>query len=356
MAESRSREQKEPETDKEQGADMTPESCIDLSAERTTKTLDHIVDDGRAWLGADIDPQDCVLPLETDVLHEIRNVIEKMQLNPLPTLLRLPEQFELSLLPDLMARVKAMLDSAFGVVVIDALRLDEMDEQDAIALYWILGQLIARPVAQKWDGTMFYDVRDTGQPYSYGVRGSYTNVELLFHTDNAFAVAPPHYVGLLCLRPAVEGGISRFCSLYAIHNRMLADYPRELRRLYEPVMWDRQAEHAPGQPKVALAPMFRYESGQLSARINVSLVRKGYEVADRKIDAQTADALAALQTVADDRTLWFELPIERGHLQYLNNRHIVHYRSEFQDHADPTLKRHLVRTWHRDTGLPTYDG
>jgi hypothetical protein len=89
----------------------------------------------------------------------------------------------------------------------------------------VLGQLIAAPVAQKWDGTMIYDVTDTGRQFGYGVRGSWTNVELSFHTDNAFGVAPPDYVGLLCLMPAREGGISRFCSLYTVHNEMLRRHP-----------------------------------------------------------------------------------------------------------------------------------
>jgi hypothetical protein len=82
--------------------------------------------------------------------------------------------------------------------------------------------------------------------------------------------------------------------------------------------WDGQAEHAPNNPKIARAPMFSYDDHRLSGRINISLVCKGYEVAEKKIDNETSDALAALQTVADDSTLWFELPIERGYLQFLN--------------------------------------
>jgi alpha-ketoglutarate-dependent taurine dioxygenase len=249
-----------------------------------------------------------------------------------------------------------LLDERPGIAVIDRLPMDAMDEQDAVAVFWVLGRLIGRPVAQKWDGTMLYDVTDKGQRYSYGVRGSYTNVELLFHTDNAFAITPPEYVALLCIRPAMQGGVSRFCSVHAVHNRMLDKHPRELERLYECVLWDRQAEHAPGAPKVARAPVFRYQDGQLSARLNVSLMRKGYEVAGVEMDGETRNALAALEDVADNPDLWFELPIERGQLQFLNNRSIAHYRSQFTDHEDSARKRHLVRTWHRESGSPTYDG
>lgn len=310
----------------------------------------------RAWLAADVDNAECVVMLDDAALDEMLQMAQQIHDEPLPVLLRAPEQFATTALRDFMARARGLLDGHPGIAVIDRLPLDSMDVDDAIAVFWVLGKLLGRPVAQKWDGTMLYDVMDKGQRYSYGVRGSYTNVELLFHTDNAFAIAPPDYVALLCIRPALEGGVSRFCSSYAVHNRLLAEYPQALERLYRCVLWDRQAEHAAGAPKVTKAPVFRYQEGQLSARLNVSLIRKGYAVAGVDIDSETGDALAALEAIADHPDLWFELPIERGQLQFLNNRDVAHYRSEFTDHEDPAAKRHLVRTWYRERGQPTYDG
>ena len=316
--------------------------------------LDHPVE--RAWLAADVDSGECVVALDDAARDEVLEIARRMRAAPLPVLLRAPEQFCMTALGDFMQRARQLLEGHPGIAVVDRLPLDAMELDDAIAVFWVLGKLLGRPVAQKWDGTMLYDVRDTGQRYAYGVRGSYTNVELLFHTDNAFAVAQPDYVALLCIQPALKGGVSRFCSIYAVHNRMLAEYPRELERLYRCVLWDRQAEHAAGAAKVAKAPVFAYHEGRLCARLNVSLVRKGYDVAGVAMDSETRDALAALETVADHPELWFELPIERGQLQFLNNRDVAHYRSEFSDHQDPARKRHLVRAWYRERGLPTYDG
>lgn len=330
--------------------------CIDLGFEVSASMLDEPVDDACAWVAAGVDKAGCRVMLDDAARDEVLRMAEKMQAEPLPVLLRDPEHFELPAMRDFMARARGLLDGHPGFAVIDRLPLDIMEEEDAVAVFWVLGKCLGRPVAQKWDGTMLYDVMDKGQDYSYGVRGSYTNVELLFHTDNAFAILPPEYVALLCIRPAIEGGVSRFCSVHAVHNRLLAKHPRELERLYECVLWDRQAEHAPGAPKVTSAPVFRYQDGQLSARLNVSLIRKGYDVAGVDMDSETQDALAVLEHVANAPDLWFELPIERGQLQYLNNRNIAHYRSEFSDHDDPARKRHLVRTWHRESGQPTYDG
>lgn len=330
--------------------------CIDLGYEESAAMLDAPMDRAEAWLAADIRSEACIVRLGTAAREELLRIAEQMRAEPLPVLLRDPGQFDMRVLRGEMVRARALLDGRPGIAVIDRMPLDVMDEQEAVAVFWTLGKLIGRPVAQKWDGTMLYDVMDKGEAYSYGVRGSYTNVELLFHTDNAFAIAPPDYVALLCIRPACAGGVSRFCSVGAVHNRMLAEYPRELERLYRCVLWDRQAEHAAGAPKVTRAPVFRYEDGRLSARLNASLIRKGYDVAGVTMDAATRDAVAALEEVADSADLWFELPIERGQLQYLNNRTIAHYRSAFEDHDDPTRKRHLVRTWHREAGSPAYDG
>ena len=83
---------------------------------------------------------------------------------------------------------------------------------------------------------------------------SHTSVELNFHTDNAFARMVPDYVGLFCRHPAKSGGVSRFCSLYSVHQRMLEQYPDELARLYQPVLFDRQKEHREGAAPVCLAP------------------------------------------------------------------------------------------------------
>ena len=329
---------------------------LDLSHERSEQQLDHVVTDSRAWLASDVDPEDCLIPIEDGVEHELYQMAESITANPLPTVLREPSQFEIPNTMGLMSDVRRLLDQAPGIAVLDGMPLDNISVNEAIDIYWTIGQRIGRNVAQKWDGTMVYHVRDTGTPYQYGVRGSYTSVELLFHNDNAFGIVLPRYVGLMCLMPSYQGGISRFCSLYTIHNLMLQKYPNLLKRLYKPVLWDRQAEHADDEPLVALAPVFSYDGERLWTRANPSLILKGYEVAQCEMDSVTSDAVDAIREVSEDPSIWFELPIERKHLQFINNIDIAHYRSEIIDYPESDKKRHLIRTWHRDTGNITYDG
>ena len=121
-------------------------------------------------------------------------------------------------------------------------------------------------------------------------------------------------------------------------------------------MFDRQGEHAEGAAPTAEMPFFAYDGKLLRARVNVSLVRKGYDVAGRDIPKELDDALDAVQEVLSAADMWVEAPLQRGQLQYLNNLDIGHYRSGFTDSASPQSRRHLYRTWHRDVGQQTYDG
>jgi len=332
----------------------TAEPYLDLHRESPIVMLDREITDRRAWTRDTVAPSDWTVPLGVAAVDEVLGLVEQNARQPLPVLLLSPDQFRLSACREAMARVKTILTDGVGVALLDRLPMDRLTVEQATAAYWVLGQFIATPVAQKWDGTMIYDVTDTGRPFGYGVRGSWTSVELSFHTDNAFAVAPPDYVGLLCLNPAREGGISRFCSLYTVHNEMRRRHPRELRRLYEPFFYDRQAEHAPGAPKVSWTPCFTYEDSHLRARFSPSLVRKGYALMEQPLDARATDALEALADIMRDERLWMEFTIGRGQLQFLNNWEFAHYRSEFKD--DAPQKRHLIRLWLRERGGRTYDG
>ena len=332
----------------------TTGTYLDLHEAARVTMLDHEITDRRAWTRDTVTAADWTVALSGPALDEVFALAETVTRQPLPVLVLSPDHFDLPACREVMARVKSILREGIGVALVDRLPLDRLTTEQAVAAYWVLGQLIATPVAQKWDGTMVYDVTDTGREYGYGVRGSWTNVELSFHTDNSFGVAPPEYVGLLCLMPAREGGISRFCSLYTVHNEMLRRHPRALARLYRPFYYDRQAEHAPGAPKVSWVPCLRYEGGRLRARFAPMLVKKGYALMETPLDAEAEDAIEALGDVMQDTRLWMEFTIERGQLQYLNNQEVAHYRSEFKD--DETRKRHLIRMWFRERGRRFYDG
>lgn len=320
----------------------------------TAPVLQTQVRDARAWRRDSIGPRDWITPLSRACIQELDEAVGRLRRDPLPVMMLDPSQFALSACADVMTRVRTALRQGVGLAVVDGVPVERYAADERAAVGWLLSGLLGRPVAQKWNGTMTYDVRDTGRSLEYGVRRSVTNLELLFHTDGPWLDAPPELVGLLCLNPAREGGVSRFLSLLSVHNEMLRHHPKLLPRLYRPFCWDRQAEHAPDAPKFARQPIFSYDGSVLLARLNIALVTSGQELAGEPLDAEGQDALASLQAIADSPELSVEFTIERGQLQYLNNRQFAHSRTTFRDTDDPALKRHMIRYWTRDEGRRSF--
>jgi alpha-ketoglutarate-dependent taurine dioxygenase len=327
-----------------------------LDCSNEVSVLRHPSSERLVWLADDIGPGDYLISITDTALIEIDKLAAFFSDNPLPLLQRKFDEFELPACRDLMAQMKSKLDDGVGFAVLDRLPMDDYPIETMLEIYWILGQCMGRPVAQKWNGQMIYDVADTGADYAYGTRGSYTSVELNFHTDNAFARMVPDYVGLFCRHPAKSGGVSRLCSLYSVHQRLFELYPEQLARLYQPVLFDRQKEHRDGAEPVCLAPYFSWRNDRLFARANASLIRKGYEVAGVTMDQALTSALDAIDEVCAAPDLWYEASLQRGQIQYLNNHEVGHYRSAFEDYDEPERKRHLYRLWHREAGSTSYDG
>lgn len=304
----------------------------------------------RAWKRDEIGPKDWTVPLSPVCLAELDDVVARLRRDPLPTLVLRPEQFPLAACAEAMRQAREHLRAGIGLAVLDRLPVERYTLEENRALMWLLGGLLGRVIPTKWDGTMLYDVKDTGKALEYGVRRSVTNLELTFHTDAAWMDYPPEHVGLYCLNRAQAGGVSRFVSLGAVHNELRRRHPEVLPRLYRPFPWDRQAEHAPEDPKFTRRPVFALEGGRWSAVYNERLIRTGAELAGEALDAEADDALAAMDAVINSPALHIEFMVERGQVQWIDNRHFAHSRTAFVDTPAPGHERHLIRLWTREEG------
>jgi alpha-ketoglutarate-dependent taurine dioxygenase len=294
------------------------------------------------------------VPLPAGAVDEIEAVVQRLRREPLPTILLSPDQFALTQCREVMAAVGRQLRDGIGLAVLDRVPVERFSAEENRAVGWILGSLLGRLVAQKWDGAMLYDVRDTGKSLTYGVRRSVTNLDLQFHTDAPWLAEPPELVGLLCLNPAPEGGVSRFVSLVTAHDEIERRQPALFRRLHERFPWDRQAEHAPDDDKVASEPVFEATASGLRCRYNHALVESAQELSGSRLDDAGREALTVMSEIINSPALWVEFTIERGQLQYLNNRLFAHSRTPFRDAEEPDRKRHLIRLWNRDEGHQTF--
>jgi alpha-ketoglutarate-dependent taurine dioxygenase len=321
--------------------------------------IDHRIEGASAWKRADIRGEDYRVKLDGPCLDEIRRVVDELRAHPLATILRSPADFDMTNCHAAMAEVRRILKEGVRFAVVDRLPVEEMSKPEAETIYWLLSSMVCRPVAQKLDGTMIYNVWDTGKqalPGS-GVRPDSTNIEIRFHIDNAYNTTPPEIVGLLCLQTAKSGGVSRVLSFHTVHNALLARHKELLPRLYQPFWFDRQREFFDGQPDTFSAPVFTVgEDEDLKARFSVHQINSGYAMKGEPVDNKGAAALAATLEIFEDPEVSIDFEFAPGEIQFVDNRTLGHSRTEFEDWPEPDRRRHLVRLWLRDHGRRAYTG
>src|SRR5215469_10554550 len=122
-----------------------------------------LIEGPSAWTGCDAQTEDYRVELSAACRDEIRHAVDELRTYPLPTIVLRPEDFAMPACREQMARVRHILERGVRFAIVDRLPIAEMDAGEATAIYWLLSSMISRPVAQKLDGTLIYDVLDTGQ-------------------------------------------------------------------------------------------------------------------------------------------------------------------------------------------------
>ena len=302
--------------------------------------LNQLVRDERAWTAATIDaptrwhhrvPEACLTALERP----------RGSSAPL-TGVWLPAEARAECTRSLMA-VREALESGRGFVILEA---PDVPREELTRLYWLVGQALGEPFAQNVQGTLLYDVRDTGQALSAGARFSVTNYESSFHTDNSFGDNVLDYVGLLCLNVAKSGGRSQIVSGLSVHNVLRAEHPDVLRTLYQPFHVDRRGGIREGEAPTIDVPVFATPSAdEVLVRYLRAWIEAGHDKMGRPLSAEQRRALDTLDAVLNRPELRVEFDLKPGDMYFINNRWTLHNRTAFEDHLEPDRRRHLVRLW-----------
>lgn len=320
--------------------------------------FDRAITGRSAWTRADVAEHDYRVTLTDAACTELLDVVRTMRQQPVPLLALRPDSFPMPACRSAMEDVRRVLTDGPRFALLSRLPMEELSLDEAKALYWMLSSMLARPVAQKLDGTIVYDVHDTGKqalPGS-GIRPDKTNIDLQFHNDNAYNATMPVFVGLLCVRPSKSGGMSRVMSFYTAHNALRERHGDVLPRLYRPFWFDRQREFHSGEVPTFSAPVFIRHGDRLSARLSLHQIRGGYAMRGETLDNETAAAIEAVKEVFADPSLQFDFYLKAGDMQFVANREIGHSRTEFHDHDDAERRRLLIRLWLRNEGAQGYMG
>ena len=240
-----------------------------------------------------------------------------------------------------LAEVTEELEHGIGFKTIRGLPADRFNVDDNRLLFWAIGTHLGVARPQGKASQLMSDVRSAGGQYrGAGGRGYNTNAELDYHVDGT------DVVGLYCLQTARGGGLSRVASSIAIHNEILRRDPALLDRLYRPMPHNRQNEEAEDEPPFYMAPVYSRRDGHFAARYIRNHIRAS-QLRDDTPRLSEADhrALDIIQDLAETDEFRFDMVLERGDMQFVNNHVLVHSRTHFQDFDEPERKRHLLRLW-----------
>ena len=233
------------------------------------------------------------------------------------------------------------LDAGRGFVLVRGLPVDDLGEEDAAIAYVALGVHLGIPVSQNADGDLLGHVRDDGSdPDDPTVRRYRTRLAQPFHVDGS------DVVGLLCLQRAKSGGLSQIVSSVTIFKELERRRPDLVSLLAEPWYFDFYGQERPGERPWFTAPIL---SG-LPDRFRFMYIRwyidkaQDHRDVPRLTEAQR-ELLDVVDSLAADPELHLDMDFEPGDIQLLANRTILHSRTEYEDGADPALRRHLLRLW-----------
>jgi alpha-ketoglutarate-dependent taurine dioxygenase len=298
----------------------------------------------RAWRADTIDAQETWYEqVPRRFLAEVANLLGKP--GESPTAVMLSEEQRASG-REIVRPIAEALEQGRGFVLVESPALD-LDDRQRILLYWLIGQALGKPVAQNVQGTLLYDVRDTGQDVRHGARFSVTNAESSFHTDASFWDEIVDYVGLLCLKTARVGGLSQIVSGHSARQQLMVKHPEVLAILSQPFHVDRRGGARPEEAATARFPVLSQQGNDLVYRYLRYWIEAGHEKVGEPLSAAQKHALDALDEVLSEQRLRVEFTLRPGEMFFLNNRWTLHNRTAFEDFAEPERRRHLVRLWLR---------
>ncbi|HZK99463.1 MAG TPA: TauD/TfdA family dioxygenase [Caulobacteraceae bacterium] len=255
-------------------------------------------------------------------------------------------------LPTLERRLKAIereLIDGRGFAVIRGLPRERLGNDEMCLAYWGIGAHLGRPWPQNHHGHLLGDVTDQGKlPGDPTARGNELGqIGLEFHCDGS------DLVGLMCLKTGASGGLSAVCNSVALHNAMVRERPDLAAELYKPQPYDMRGEQAPGRRGWYELPVFTQLNGRLFIRLIGSYILASQRHPDApRLTDKAREALAWLHDRAESGAFSVLMDFQPGDMQFINNYHVLHGRTPYQDDRATGRIRHLKRLWLETDALP----
>jgi hypothetical protein len=261
------------------------------------------------------------------------------------------EDFPLPRFGRTLAEISEALEHGRGLVLLRRIPVERYSEDELRILYWSLGLHLGTPRYQNAQGELIGDVRDENRLYGEvreidparaGERRTSRNKArsagpLRFHTDRTDVVT------LLCVRPALRGGLSKVVSGPAVHNAILERRPDLHALLCAPYYHSREGE-AGGRQRYYAMPIFGMRDGRFTSQYSRTFVENAQGIPGvPPLTAAQNEALDLWAAVCEE--LCYGMEMRAGDLQLLNNHVVYHARTTYEDDPRPDHDRFLMRLW-----------
>lgn len=252
------------------------------------------------------------------------------------------EDFPLPTLAGRLAAIEAELVDGRGFVRLRGIDREAYTQDEMELLYWGIGAHLGRPWAQNRHGHVLGDVTDQARAVDDPTARGYElgGIALPFHCDGS------DLVGLMCLADGRAGGLSTVSNSVRIHNRLVRERPDLAAALYEPFPYDYRGEQPEGGKPYYSVPVFTEWDDRLFVRCIPPYIWASQRHPDApRLSELQAEALRAVVAMADDPDNHVAMELRPGDIQFINNYHVLHGRTAYEDDRAGGRVRHLKRLW-----------
>ena len=299
--------------------------------------LNHIVTDYNFAWDASLSerPEEFVVKLSKKSLDELYINKDKLKEN---NILKFP------LLIENINLIKNRILNGPGLFIIQGISFIGFSSTEIKDIYLLVSMILGELLEQDSQGSKLIQVKNIGKSLSTGGRYHQTRDGGSFHTDGPHWNQPPDILGMLCINPAYEGGVSKFISVYNIHNIILQLGIDVLKPLYNNFFFDRR-EEVSADLRTISKPIFSFQSNKLNCRFLKDYIISGSKIKDVDLTASQLVSLDVLEKTTKDSKNALNYNLKNNDMVFSHNHRLFHGRTQFKDSEEIGKERELLRVW-----------